>query len=175
MNLNPIRKHDEPSYPDRVTRPGRWRSWLRRAAIAAGVSAAIMVAVGCDGGPFNPRISGDMPPPEPHGSCGYEAPERTPLISVPGSYDSNLCGDDQSVWGKFELQLFTPLQFSFNSGAEYVATLRIIDSEGEIVDELGPDEGLMELTLAPGTYYVEIAPGDLYYYSSFSLSIAYAL
>jgi len=115
-----------------------------------------------------------MPPPEPHGACGYEAPADAPVISIPGSFESSFCGDDQSVWGKFELQLNTPMRFSFGSGGEYVGALRIIDSEGEIVDELAPDEDLMELTLPPGIYHVEIEPIDTYYYVYFQVNIEYA-
>lgn len=174
MKLNPVVSHVEPSYPDRTLRPRRWTCWLRRAIAAAGVSAAVWLAAGCDGPGIGPRLAGDMPPPGNHYACGAEPPAATPSVNVPGNYSTSLCDSGQAAWGTFELQLNTPLVFFFETGGEAVIA-QIQDAEGLVVDELRPDEDEIELVLAPGQYFLAFRPvleDDPYYYFSFDIDYA---
>ena len=133
---------------------------------------ALWMGVGCDGGPW--RMGGVVHEPMPESSCGNEAPSDTPMVNVPGTYEASLCGVDQAAWAKVELQLNTPLRFEFSYGNENTA-MQIIDEQGEVVDELGPEEEGVELTLPPGTHYLAFraAEGGVHY-DWFTLEIDYA-
>lgn len=175
MKLNPV-ETCTPSYPTRSRRRSSV-TWLRRAAIAAGASTMMWLGAGCDGPPY--RIGGAMPPPEYDTACGAEAPADTEMIGVPGSHFGALCDSGQPHWAKFELQLNSPLRFSFSSGGEYVVA-QIQDAEGLVVDELRPEDDSIELVLPPGMYYVAFvfAEGEEgyegYMYGSFSFQIEFA-
>lgn len=130
------------------------------------------MGTGCDGGPW--AIGGAVMEPEPPRACSDQAPEDAALVSVPGRFTSSLCGTDQASWGTFELQLNTPLVFFFSEGAG-LTVAEILDEEGQVVDELTPDDESIELTLPPGKYFLAVSPSEEGMgYDWFTLDIEFA-
>lgn len=173
MKLSPQRSEGKLTYPRHSVASVKRRSpWVRRLAVAAGASMAFWLGAGCDDGPW--RMGGVVMEPQPDNVCGTQAPGDAPLVSIPGTFESSLCGTEQAAWAKIDLQLNTPLRFAFSYGNETTA-MQIIDEDGEIVDELLPEDEAIELTLPPGVFYLSFtsAEGE-YNYDWFTVEIDFA-